>query len=248
MQPNNLKPAIRARWVLSLAAVVLLALALIAVNHWRSERLQFRLLSTPPEAVAQDPALVRFASAQAKPLYAAHCAACHGPEMRGNPALGAPNLQDDVWLYGEGSIFDIERTLLYGIRSGEDKSHNDSEMPAFGQRGILNDAQIRNVVQYLLQLSGRSYEAQGAGEGRLVYAGAGNCGDCHGPDARGNTEYGAPDLTRNVWNSGAEPKDLYAAIYSGQHHIMPAWGRTLSLEQIRALATYVYAASHVGQP
>src|SRR5580658_3181806 len=99
MQPNNLKPAIRARWVLSLAAVVLLGLALIAVNHWRSEQLQFRLLSTPPEAVAQDPALVRFASAQAKPLYAAHCAACHGPEMRGNPALGAPNLQDDVWLY-----------------------------------------------------------------------------------------------------------------------------------------------------
>ena len=244
MQPNNLKPAIRARYALPLAAVVLLLLALIATMHWRSQRLQFRLLSAAPEAVAQDPALVRFATLQAKPLYAAHCAACHGPEMQGNPALGAPNLKDEVWLYGEGSIFDIERTLLYGVRSGEDRSHNDSEMPAFGQRGILNDAQIRNVVQYLLQLSGRSYEAQGAGEGRRVYAGAGNCGDCHGPDARGNTEYGAPDLTRNVWNSGGEPKDLYAAIYSGQHHLMPAWGRTLSLEQIRALATYVYAASH----
>ena len=69
-------------------------------------------------------------------------------------------------------------------------------------------------MQYLLQLSGRPYEAQAANEGRALYTGVGNCGDCHGPDARGNTEYGAPDLTRNVWNSGGDPQALYAAIYS----------------------------------
>ncbi len=244
MQPNILKRVVRTRYALPLAAVVLVALALVAMTHWRSDRLQLRLLAAAPEAVAGDPALVRFASQQAKPLYAMHCAACHGPDMRGNPDLGAPNLADDVWLYGDGSIFAIERTLLYGIRSGEDKSHNDSEMPAFGQRGILSDAQIRGVVQYLLQLSGRPYEAQGADEGRALYTGVGTCGDCHGADGLGNTEYGAPDLTRNVWNSGGDPQALYAAIYFGQHRIMPAWGRTLSLEQIRALATYVYAASH----
>ncbi len=244
MQPMNLKRAIRTRWALPLAAAVLIGLAFIAIMHWRSDRLQLRLLDAPPEAVANDAALVRFATLQARPLYAQHCAACHGPDMQGNAVLGAPNLTDDVWLYGDGSVFDIERTLLYGIRSGEDKAHNDSEMPAFGQRGILSDAQIRSVVQYLLQLSGRPYEAQAAIDGRVVYAGAGNCGDCHGPDARGNTEYGAPDLTRNVWNSGGDPKALYGAIYAGQHHIMPAWGRSLTLEQIRALATYVYAASH----
>ena len=243
MQPMNLKRVIRMRWALPLAAIVLMGLALVAIMHWRAHRLQLRLLAASPETVADDPSLVRFASLQARPLYAKHCAACHGPDMRGNPALGAPNLTDDVWLYGDGSIFDIERTLLYGIRSGEDKAHNDSEMPALGQRGILNEAQIRSVVQYLLQLSGRPYEAQAAIDGRVVYAGAGNCGDCHGPDARGNSEYGAPDLTRNVWNSGGDPQALYAAVYSGQHHIMPAWGRSLSLEQIRALATYVYAAS-----
>jgi len=244
MQPNILKRVIRTRYALPLAAALLMGLALLALMHWRSGRLQLRLLAATPEAVADDPALVRFASAQAKPLYATHCAACHGPDMRGNAALGAPNLMDDVWLYGDGSIFDIERTLLYGVRSGEDKSHNDSEMPAYGQRGTLSDVQIRSVVQYLLQLSGRPYEAQGANEGLAVYRGAGNCGDCHGPDARGNTEYGAPDLTRNVWNSGGDPQALYAAIYFGQHRIMPAWGGTLSLEQIRALATYVYATSH----
>jgi cytochrome c oxidase cbb3-type subunit 3 len=244
MQSNNLKRLNITKWALPLAAIVVIGVVIVAMIHWRSDRLQYRLLATPPEAVADDPALVRFATAQARPLYAQHCAVCHGADMRGNPALGAPNLTDSVWLFGEGRIFDIERTLLYGIRSGEDKAHNETDMPSFGLRGILSDAQIGNVVQYMLQLSGRPYGAEAANAGRAVYAGAGNCGDCHGPDARGNSDYGAPDLTRNVWNSGGDPQSLYNTIYFGRHRIMPAWGGSLSLEQIRALATYVYAVSH----
>jgi cytochrome c oxidase cbb3-type subunit III len=244
MQPNNLKRLNITHWAVALTAIVVIGLVMIVVTHWRNARLQSRLLATPPEAVAADASLVRFASAQARPLYARHCAACHGADMRGNPALGAPDLTDTVWLYGEGRIFDIERTVLYGIRSGEDKAHNETDMPSFGLRGVLSDAQIRNVVQYLLQLSGRPYGAEAANEGRAVYAGVGTCGDCHGPDARGNSDYGAPDLTRNVWNSGGDAQSLYTTIYFGQHRIMPAWGGSLTLEQIRALATYVYAVSH----
>ena len=30
------------------------------------------------------------------------CAACHGMDGKGNPAMGAPNLTDDVWLHGWG--------------------------------------------------------------------------------------------------------------------------------------------------
>ncbi|HEY6458129.1 MAG TPA: c-type cytochrome [Steroidobacteraceae bacterium] len=233
-----------AKWALPLTALVVIGLVIVAMLHWRSDRLRYRLLANAPETVATDPALVRFASAQARPLFAEHCAACHGADMRGNPALGAPNLTDSVWLYGEGRIFDIERTILYGVRSGLDKTHNETDMPSFGLRGILSDAQIRNVVQYVLELSGRPYGAEAANEGRAVYTGTGNCGDCHGPDARGNSDYGAPDLTRNVWNSGGDPQSLYSTIYFGQHRMMPAWGGTLTLEQIRALATYVYAVSH----
>ena len=244
MQPNNLKRLNITKWALALTAIVVIGLVLVAMIHWRSDGLQYRLLATPPEKVANDPALVRFATAQARPLFAAHCAACHGADMRGNPALGAPNLTDSVWHYGEGRIFDIERTLLYGIRSGEDQAHNETDMPSFGLRGVLSDAQIRDVVQYVLELSARPYAAEAANEGRALYAGVGTCGDCHGPDARGNPDYGAPDLTRNVWNSGGDPQSLYTAIYFGQHRIMPAWGGSLSLEQIRALATYVYAVSH----
>ena len=58
-----------------------------------------------------------------RPRFSA-CAACHGPEGKGNPALGAPNLTDNVWLYG-GGIEDIVQTIRRG-RNGV--------MPAFRTR------------------------------------------------------------------------------------------------------------------
>ena len=54
----------------------------------------------------------------------APCAACHGADGKGNPALGAPNLTDGVWLHGD-SIEDIMET----IRSGR-----NGVMPAFRAR------------------------------------------------------------------------------------------------------------------
>jgi cytochrome c oxidase cbb3-type subunit 3 len=163
--------------------------------------------------------------------------------MRGQPAIGAPSLADNVWLYGDGGVYEIERTILYGIRTGNSKSRSVTDMPAFGQRGVLSDADIRNVVQYVLKVSGRRYQVEAANEGRRIYTGNANCGDCHAGDARGDTYYGAPNLTANVWNSGGEPDDLYKAIYFGQHRTMQAWFPTLSLFQIRALAVYLYAVS-----
>jgi cytochrome c oxidase cbb3-type subunit 3 len=230
---------------LALGAVAVVAVTLLLLAHLRSDRMQYRLLAASPDDVAADPSLLRFATAQAQPLFAQHCASCHGADMHGNTAIGAPNLTDDVWLYGDGSIFDIERTLLYGIRAGVSKTHDEAEMPAFGLRGVLSADQVRSVVQFLLQLNGRPYQVEAANDGRALYDGTANCGDCHGPDARGNNDYGAPDLTRNVWNSGGDPQSLFTTIYSGQHRIMPAWRGSLTLEQIRALATYVYAVSHV---
>jgi cytochrome c oxidase cbb3-type subunit 3 len=51
-------------------------------------------------------------AALGKPLFQA-CAACHGATGKGNPALGAPNLSDDIWLYG-GSIAEIGQTIRNG--------------------------------------------------------------------------------------------------------------------------------------
>jgi len=230
-------------------AAVILGILLVPGAAWRMhamavERTRVRLLESAPESVAKDPALVEAAVTQAQPLFAQHCARCHGESLQGNPAVGAPNLADRVWLYGNGDVFDIERTILYGVRSEMPQSHHVSDMPPFGLAGTLRPAEIRDVVQYVLQLSGRPHNGQAALAGRELFAGKGGCFDCHGSDGKGNSDYGAPDLTANVWNSGGDPDSLYKSIYFGQHRTMPGWIDKLTLEQIRALAVYIYAASH----
>jgi len=72
-----------------------------------------------------------------KPMYDQNCAACHGASGAGNVALGAPQLSDDIWLYG-GDQATIEQTLKEG-RFGV--------MPAFGER--LDDMQIKLLVALL---------------------------------------------------------------------------------------------------
>jgi cytochrome c oxidase cbb3-type subunit III len=241
-------PAARRRTQLLIVAAILLATAaaaLVGVQQ-RREHLLRRLLTADTEAVVKDRDLTAFAQSIAQPLFAANCARCHGADMTGNSAVGAPNLTDKVWLFDSGDVFDIERTILYGVRSGASKAHNVTDMPAFGLTGRLSASEIRNLVQYIDQLSGRPHQPQAAIEGRAVYfdVAKANCGDCHGGSARGNSNYGAPDLTQNVWNSGDDDQALYDAIYHGEHHVMPGFFGTLSLEQIRALAVYIYMVSH----
>ncbi|MEJ0035800.1 MAG: c-type cytochrome [Gammaproteobacteria bacterium] len=228
--------------------VLLISISVVAaLLYGRHARMEDRLLSVLPNAAASDPALVRFAADEAAPVYAKHCASCHGADMRGRSDLGAPNLVDAVSLYGSGDVYDIERTVLYGIRSGESKGRDITSMPAFGLTGVLSSAQIQSVVEYVLQLSGRAFQPAPAADGRELFLGAAGCFDCHGPDGRGNTDYGAPDLTANVWNSGGDRQALFNAIYNGQRHIMPGWRRALSLVEIRALAVYLHEASHPPQ-
>ena len=78
---------------------------------------------------------------QGKAKYDIFCVACHGPEGKGNPALGAPNLTDDVWLYG-GSITRINESLIKG-RNGQ--------MPAFGE--FLGEAKVHLLTAYVYGLS-----------------------------------------------------------------------------------------------
>jgi cytochrome c oxidase cbb3-type subunit 3 len=72
-----------------------------------------------------------------KPVYDQNCSACHGLEGGGNVLLGAPNLADDIWLYGG----DID-TLNASISAGR-----NGVMPAFGVR--LDEAQIKLLVAKL---------------------------------------------------------------------------------------------------
>jgi cytochrome c oxidase cbb3-type subunit 3 len=72
------------------------------------------------------------------------CAACHGIGGVGNPALGAPRLNDEVWLHGFG-----EEAIVSIINNGR---HNT--MPA--QEGRLTEEQIRVVAAYVWGLSNKA--------------------------------------------------------------------------------------------
>jgi cytochrome c oxidase cbb3-type subunit 3 len=71
----------------------------------------------------------------------AACAACHGVDGKGNPALGAPNLTDKVWLHGWG-----EQAIIAMINGGK-----SNIMPAQG--GRLSADQIRVLAAYVWNLS-----------------------------------------------------------------------------------------------
>ena len=74
-------------------------------------------------------------------MYQTACAACHGADAKGMQAVGAPNLTDNVWLYGS-TPKRIKHTLLYG-RAGV--------MPA--QKERLSEEQIHLLTAYVLSLS-----------------------------------------------------------------------------------------------
>ncbi|MBS3803439.1 MAG: cytochrome-c oxidase, cbb3-type subunit III [Oleiphilaceae bacterium] len=76
-----------------------------------------------------------------KVVYAQGCVACHGPDAKGNQAIGAPNLTDDAWLYGSTYEW-IEETVLYG---------RENMMPA--QSGRLSEDQIHILAAYVYSLS-----------------------------------------------------------------------------------------------
>src|SRR5271167_4576015 len=104
-------------------AAILIALS-VATYLVHDHQIQTRLVIADPDQVTSDPVLVGYAIHLARPAYAGNCASCHGSEMQGDQAKGAPNLKDQVWLYDTNSVDDIERTLLYGIRSGNGKARN----------------------------------------------------------------------------------------------------------------------------
>src|SRR5690606_16670316 len=72
------------------------------------------------------------------------CVACHGADGKGNTAVGAPNLTDNVWLHGSSEAA-IVQTILNG---------RENIMPA--QKGVLSEDQIRLLAAWVWGLSNNS--------------------------------------------------------------------------------------------
>jgi cytochrome c oxidase cbb3-type subunit 3 len=186
--------------------------------------------------IEKDPALLALARARGKTVFADNCAPCHGTGGAG--AKGYPNLNDYDWLWG-GSLDQILQTIQYGARSGHAKTH-ESQMLAFGRDGILKKDEIVTVANYVRSLSGLSTAAGfNAAAGKKIFAD--NCTSCHGDNAKGNQELGAPDLTDGIWLYGSDEATLIETITNGRGGVMPAWTGRLDPITVKALAVYVHS-------
>ena len=76
-----------------------------------------------------------------KPKFQMYCAACHGMDGKGMQAVGAPNLTDDIWLYGSDAA-----EIRYGIVNGR-----NNQMPA--QLELLGEPKVRLLTAYVLSLA-----------------------------------------------------------------------------------------------
>ncbi|TSA23105.1 MAG: cytochrome-c oxidase, cbb3-type subunit III [Betaproteobacteria bacterium] len=188
--------------------------------------------------VTQDPELNSFVLSAGKAMFAENCAACHQAGGQGKVGF-YPNLADDDWKYG-GSIDEIQATLTGGRRG---------YMPAFGE--ALEKPQIAAISQYVLSLSGHAVDKTLAAEGdKLFHSDTGACFYCHGDNAKGRKEFGAPNLTDKIWqwanvpaaaDMKAKTAEVQKVITAGLNKgVMPAWEQRLNPGQIKLLSIYVH--------
>jgi cytochrome c oxidase cbb3-type subunit 3 len=197
-----------------------------------------RLAAASLAQIAGDPQLLDFARAQGRAAFVENCAPCHG--AGGGGARSYPNLNDDEWIWG-GKLDDIAQTIRYGIRSGDAKARTGAAMPAFGRDGIVKRGDIENVADYVRSLAGLPVDAKAAdlAAGKKVYADT--CAVCHGENAKGNRDLGAPNLTDPIWLYGSDKAAIVESLWNGRGGVMPAWAGRLDDVTIKALAVYVHS-------
>ena len=205
----------------------------IAAVNSENATIEAKLLATPMEEIINNPDLVRFATAGGGAVFRTYCSQCHGTGAQGGK--GYPNLQDDDWLWG-GDLTAIETTIRHGIRYDGDENTRFSQMPAFGE--ILEDAEIEKLAEFVLKVSGQEHDAAMAAEGATLFAD--NCAACHGDNAQGDREQGAPNLSDALWLFGGDKPTIVNTITNSRFGVMPSWQGRISDAQIKQVAFYVH--------
>lgn len=77
-----------------------------------------------------------------KKVFADNCAACHGPDGKGNHEIGSANLTDKIWLYGSD-----KETIMQTIRNGR-----GGVMPNW--EGRLSEPTIKALAVYVYSFGG----------------------------------------------------------------------------------------------
>jgi cytochrome c oxidase cbb3-type subunit 3 len=197
-----------------------------------------KVASMSYEQIARDPEMSAFILSSGKALFAENCAACH--QSGGQGVVGFfPNLTDDDWLYG-GSFDKIHETIVGGRRG---------YMPTFSE--VLSGEQLDQLANYVAGLSGIAHDAAKAKAGDVLFhSDTAACYYCHGVDAKGRKEIGAPNLTDGIWlwagvaaapTSEGKVAAIRTVVANGlSKGVMPVWGGRLSPEQIKVLTVYVH--------
>lgn len=181
-------------------------------------------------AIHADPALMEQVRRHGAVLFGDNCAACHGAGGTGGP--GFPALAAGAWLWG-GAPDVLAETIRVGINSDHPETRV-SQMPAFGRDQMLARADILAVITHVRSLSGTG---PGSAAGSELFAA--NCAACHGEDAKGMVETGAPNLTDATWIYGDSEQTLFATVFYGRQGHMPRWDQRLSDLDRKVLALYV---------
>lgn len=185
----------------------------------------------PVADIQADPALMTIVRQSGATLFGTNCAACHGKGAQGGP--GFPNLTDADWSWGNDPD-----TIMETLRVGINSAHPDSriaQMIGFGHDELLTKAQIALLVPYVMGLSVPGTVPDPA----AMTLFAENCAACHGENARGLIEVGAPNLTDDIWLYGGDAAAIRTTLWTGRMGLMPTWEARLTEVDRKILTLYV---------
>ena len=225
------------------------------------------LASLPVNDIFKSLRLTAGAMLLGKKVYEKNCAACHGADLEGIPDQHTPDLTDVEWRFSGDDLAsggnvkfpsDVEWTVRYGIRSDnpnargleadmlafDPKYRNEDDTKEFGDKAFLTPDEIEDVVEYVLQISGRQADAARAARGDVLFhdGSKGNCFDCHGVDGTGYDPIGSTDLTRpDLYLWGSDRASIHESIVKGRRAVMPAFDGALKPEEIKAVSVFVFS-------
>lgn len=190
-------------------------------------------------AIQADENMMSIVRSTGHQLFGDNCAACHGIDGKGR--ANYPDLTDNDWLWG-GDARRIAETISVGINSANPGSRL-AEMPRFGVDQMLPREDIDKAANYIFSLSNPDHSTpetiESVTAGRDIFLK--NCATCHGEDARGKQEVGAPNLTDRRWLYGGDLETIIETIHGGRRGHMPTWDQRLTLAEIKILALYVHS-------
>ncbi len=208
----------------------------LSAEEARKAPIRSAIARTPIEQLPNDARLMQAAVEGGRAAFRVNCVQCHGSGAAGSP--GYPNLNDDNWLWG-GDIAAIHFSIEHGIRQPGHDQTRMSQMPAFGRDGMLDAAQIGDLVSHVRVISGAEKASPSSRRGSALFAQ--NCAACHGPGGEGNRTLGAPDLVDAIWLYGGDRQTLTQTVTNARYGVMPSWGNRLDPVTVKMLAAYVHS-------